>query len=198
MKVFLIRHGETATSGRSYAGRSDVPLTERGREQAIAIAESLAQEGVTEILTSPLTRAMDTAAPLARRLGLVPRVTPALLEIDFGEYEGADKAALGLSLRKRHAREPIPGGESLADVWRRAGEVIEYLPDRPGVACAVVGHFWINRLLWGRLQGLGFDAACAAREYRPVTGSCTVIELGCANGAGPVEGRPGRSTGRSA
>lgn len=175
MHVFLIRHGETATSGRTYAGRRDVPLTPRGRDEARQIADRLEGEPVTHILTSPLSRAIDTAEPLARRLGLTPVVIPALSEIDFGIYEGREKGALGPSLRKTHAHRPIPGGEALADVWRRAGEVISLLPAGPASACAIVGHFWINRLLWGRLQGLSFEAACAGRDYRPRTGSCVVL-----------------------
>lgn len=177
MRVFLIRHGETVTSGRTYAGRIDVPLTDHGRQQARDLATSLSDEPLTYILSSPLSRAMDTARPLALAHGLDPVQEPALMEIDFGHYEGREKDALGLSLRKSHARTPLPGGESLCDVWHRAGVVLSRLRARPDATCAVVGHFWINRLIWGRAQGLGFDAACRARDYRPATGSCVPITL---------------------
>lgn len=177
MFVFLIRHGETITSGKSYAGRSDVPLTEHGRTQARALAEAMAAERLTHILCSPLSRALDTADPLAQRLGLKPLVTPALAEIDFGHLEGCSKGVLGRSLRKAHAHLPIPGGEALVDVWHRAGEVIGHLPRDPASRCAIVGHFWINRLVWGRLQGLSFEAACASRAYRPATGSCLALDV---------------------
>ena len=110
MKVILIRHGDTTTSGKSYAGRSDVALTPRGHEQAHHIAECLATVPVTHILTGLLLRAIHTAKSLAHHLGLSPRVTPALAEIDFGILEGQEKGALGLSLRKSHAHTPIPGG----------------------------------------------------------------------------------------
>ena len=176
MNVILIRHGETSTSGRRVAGRSDVPLTPHGQEQAAHIAAGLASEPVTHILVSPLSRAIETARPLARLHGLDPLVTPALTEIDFGVLEGQEKRSTGLSLRKAHARVPIPGGEALADVWDRAGAVIELIPATPDTLCAVVGHFWINRLIWGRLRGLSFDAACASREYRPETGSCVTLD----------------------
>ncbi|MGB0912157.1 MAG: histidine phosphatase family protein [Phaeobacter italicus] len=175
MKLYLIRHGETVTSGRTYAGRSDVPLTDHGRAQARDIAGRLASEPVSFILTSPLSRAVATAEPLARRLGLKPVATAALMEIDFGDYEGRDKSILGLNLRKSHADIPVPGGESLRDVWARAGEMARLLLDRRDAVGAVVGHFWINRLLWGRLNGLSFDAACKNRDYRPRTGSCVAL-----------------------
>ncbi|WP_050532722.1 histidine phosphatase family protein [Pseudaestuariivita atlantica] len=172
MTVYLIRHGETITSGRTYAGRSDVPLTDHGRAQAHEIADKLSTQPVSFILTSPLSRAVETAAPLACRHGLTPVATAALMEIDFGDYEGRDKSTLGLNLRKTHAETPIPGGEALRDVWNRAGEVARLLVARREEAGAVVGHFWINRLLWGRMNGLSFDAACKSRDYRPRTGSC--------------------------
>lgn len=176
MKVILIRHGETTTSAKIYAGRSDVSLTLHGHEQAAQIADALALEPLTHILVSPLSRAINTAEPLACHHGLVPRVTPALAEIDFGVLEGHEKGTLGLNLRKSHAHEPIPGGEALADVWDRAGDVFDQIPKSPGTLCAVVGHFWINRLIWGRLQGLSFSAACASRVYRPATGSWVAID----------------------
>ena len=177
MKVLLIRHGETTTSGRSYAGRSEVPLTPRGHAQAARLAEDLSETPVTHVLVSPLSRAIDTASPLARRHGLVPCVTPALSEIDFGVLEGREKEALGPNLRKAYAFTPIPGGEALADVWARAGEVIDLVPANPDAVCAIVGHFWINRLLWGRLNGLCFEASCANRDYRPATGSWVMLDV---------------------
>ena len=177
MKLYMIRHGETVTSGRTYAGRIDVPLTDHGHAQARKIAQVLASQPVSFILTSPLSRAIETAGPLARRLGRTPVATPALMEVDFGDYEGCDKSTLGLNLRKSHADIPVPGGESLRDVWARAGEVAQLLVDRREDVGALVGHFWINRLVWGRLNGLSFDAACKNRDYRPRTGSCVALSL---------------------
>lgn len=177
MNLFLIRHGETVTSGRTYAGRSDVPLTPLGHQQAGDLAERLASQQVSFILTSPLMRAVETAQPLARQFDLTPVETPALMEIDFGDYEGQDKSSLGLSLRKNHAETPVPGGESLRDVWDRAAEVARLLAGRREPVGAVVGHFWINRLLWGVLGGLSFEAACRNRDYRPRTGSCMALTL---------------------
>ncbi|MFK7944204.1 MAG: histidine phosphatase family protein [Paracoccaceae bacterium] len=177
MKLFLIRHGETVTSGRTYAGRSDVPLTAHGHQQAGEIADRLASEQVSFILTSPLMRAVATARPLARQLCLTPIETASLMEIDFGDYEGREKSSLGLSLRKCHAETPVPGGESLRDVWDRAAEVARLLSGLRETVGAIVGHFWINRLLWGVLRGLSFEAACQSRDYRPCTGSCVVLQL---------------------
>lgn len=174
MSLILIRHGETVSSRKTYAGRSDVALNDQGRSQAQAIVQDLENQPIRLILCSPLSRAIETARPLARAHNLQPVVEPLLMEFDFGDYEGCSKQALGLSLRKAHAHVAVPGGESLMDVWIRAGRVHEHLtsngPDTLG-AIAVVGHFWINRMVWGRITGLDFESTCRSRDYRPLTGS---------------------------
>lgn len=181
MLIHLVRHGQTVTSGISYAGRSDVALTPEGARQAERIADALAHRPIGLILTSPLSRAKATAAPLAARLGLEPVVVPELQEIDFGAFEGRAKTAQGLTLRKTHARTPIPGGESLMDVWARAGRVLERVDTT--TEAAIFGHFWINRMIFGRVMALNFDAACASRDHRPETGAFATISFaaaGCA------------------
>ncbi|MDU8943185.1 histidine phosphatase family protein [Ovoidimarina sediminis] len=186
MILHVIRHGETETSGKTYAGRSDVPLNDRGRAEAQEIARRLGDQPITLILTSPLARAVETAAPLASIRGVVPVEEPALMEIDFGIYEGCPKAETGLRLRKTHAVDPVPGGEALRDVWGRAGQVLHKVGRTgvaPGAHIALVGHFWINRLIHGRATGMTFDAACRARAYRPRTGSVETVAFGVADDA---------------
>lgn len=181
MKLHLIRHGETATSGKTYAGRKDVPLSDRGHRQAQRIARELCGEPIGMILSSPLSCAIDTARPLAARLGLDCIETPMLTEIDFGVYEGRSKHALGLKLRKSHAVAPIPGGESLIDVWIRAGNVLECLRTchlSRSSDIALFGHFWINRMLHAQARGMDFDEACRSRVYRPETGSVLTLRFG--------------------
>ncbi len=178
MTLFLIRHGETVSSRKSYAGRSDVALNSHGRSQAHIIVQHLANQPISLILCSPLSRAVDTARPLALVRELNPVLEPLLMEFDFGDYEGRSKQTLGLTLRKTHAYAPVPNGESLMDVWNRAGKVIDRLSmhgtDSHG-AIAVVGHFWINRMIWGQINGLDFEAACRSRFYRPETGSILTL-----------------------
>lgn len=180
MRLWLIRHGATATSGLTYAGRSDVALSDAGRAEAQRLAAALSSRPIALILTSPLSRAAETARPLAEALGLAPVAEPALAEFDFGLFEGRAKAELGLNLRKSHARTPVPGGESLWDVWARAGRVVRRIRQAgvpAGVEIAVVGHFWTNRLVLGRCTGLSFDEACRSRAYRPETGSVVRLDL---------------------
>ena len=179
MKLHLVRHGTTSSGGRTYAGRSDVPLSEDGIRMSRQLVDGLGKAPIGAILSSPLRRAMDTAAPLARFRGLEVQTNPLLLEIDFGKLEGKPKADLGLVLRKTHARAPIPGGEALIDVWNRAERFLADLTehhDADAAEVVIVGHFWINRMLYGLINAMDFETTCRSRSYRPETGSVATLE----------------------
>ena len=147
---------------------------------ASRLAKTLSERPIARIMSSPLARAIDTAGPLARNLGLDIKTDLNLLEFDFGSYEGQSKKALGLKLRQSHAATPVPGGEALIDVWDRAGQFLNDLLSRHHPVddeIAVVGHYWINRMIFGRIAGLDFETACRTRTYRPATGSSVVLAL---------------------
>jgi glucosyl-3-phosphoglycerate phosphatase len=101
--MILLRHGQSEfnlhfTATRRDPGIPDPPLTELGRQQAEAAAEALAGERITRILCSPYTRALQTAAPLARRLGLPVTITPTVRErYAFTCDIGSPRTALGLA-----------------------------------------------------------------------------------------------------
>ncbi len=141
---------------------------------AQAIMRQLAQHPIDRIYSSPLSRAVNTARPLADRRELGIEQDPRLLEFDFGIYEGRAKKELGLKLRKAHAHTPIPGGEALIDVWKRAGDFLTSLKPICGDT-AVIGHYWLNRMIFGRISGMDFETACRTRTYRPQTGSVIAL-----------------------
>src|SRR3954462_423027 len=91
--LLIVRHGESAPARLDAPaplvdGHSDPALAPEGREQAQRLAERLALEQIDAIYVTPLRRTAQTAAPLAERLGLEPRVEPDLREIHLGEWEG--------------------------------------------------------------------------------------------------------------
>jgi len=111
MSIFLARHGETEWNrvGR-WQGKTDIPLSEVGRAQARTLAERVRDRGVTEILTSDLSRARETAEIVATVLGVTRlSVDPRLRERGFGCFEG---------LTREECEERHP------DAWTR------YLADR--------------------------------------------------------------------
>lgn len=179
MRLYLIRHGETEGNRQCYIGRQDLPLNEEGRRQAAALASALSEEEISAIYASPLQRARDTAAPLALQHTLNVEVRPALLEIDYGDLQGLVKGAHAFSLRREYLHTPMPGGESVADVWRRVEPFAAELKSElvRGNAPAVVGHYWSNRVLLDVLAGTALEEVTRRHEYKPGNGSALAIDF---------------------
>jgi probable phosphoglycerate mutase len=126
--VTLVRHGQTERSERmAYSGRLDVALTDRGREQAREAAAALAGAGVDAVVTSPLVRARDTAQAIADATGAPLAVDERLTEIDYGTFEGLDRAGARAQLgqvfedwREDPFGAPVPGMEPLPAALERA------------------------------------------------------------------------------
>jgi ribonuclease H / adenosylcobalamin/alpha-ribazole phosphatase len=144
----LLRHGQTAMSvQKRYAGRSDVPLTQAGVQQAVAAAKRLASAGLEVIVTSPLQRAVATAAEVAA-VTAAPVVTDeGFRETDFGAWEGLTFA----EVRQRWPDEmtawladpavPPPGGESLIEVSTRVTSALHrVLAGRQRQRMLIVSH----------------------------------------------------------
>jgi len=144
----LLRHGQTPMSvQKRYAGRSDVPLTQIGVQQAAAAAKRLASAGLDVIVTSPLRRAAATAAEVAAVTGVRVVTDEGFRETDFGAWEGLTFA----EVRQRWPAElaawladpevPPPGGESLAGVSTRVTAALQHvLADRQHQRVLVVSH----------------------------------------------------------
>lgn len=122
---FLIRHAQRDTADDLLPGRaSGVRLTEKGRAQAERIAAILAERRIERIFSSPLERAMETAAPLARCTGLQVEVAPGLNEMDFGEWTGRTLQELApdsvwRAFHRFRSGTRIPGGELATEVQQR-------------------------------------------------------------------------------
>jgi broad specificity phosphatase PhoE len=100
--VFLVRHGQTDWVAKGIPGRlPDVPLNPDRREQAARLAARMGYLPLRPIYSIPLERTRETAAPLARALGLDVRTLPAAVELDFGEWVGQPIPALADDIRWR-------------------------------------------------------------------------------------------------
>jgi broad specificity phosphatase PhoE len=157
--IFLFRHGETDMTHGRYCGSSDPPLNERGREQAERICDLLRSETIAAIYASPLRRALETAEPSARALGLEIIPVSALREADFGAWEGMTfDEVRRLYPAQWSAREADPysvappGGESYRDLLARIEPAFEDLLGSHGDATiAVFAHRSVNRLFMTRV-----------------------------------------------
>jgi ribonuclease H / adenosylcobalamin/alpha-ribazole phosphatase len=140
VRAFLLRHGETLLSPeRRFSGRGDPELTEKGQAQARAAAGRFAGRDITAIVSSPLRRAVQTAAAVAEAVGGVVVTDDDLAETDFGDWEGHTWAeiqqgwpdTLGRWLADPSAAPP--GGESFTAVFARVARA------RERVSAAYVG-----------------------------------------------------------
>ena len=151
--VYLARHGETAWSiSGQHTGRTDLPLTGRGEENARKLGERLRGLTFTKVLTSPLQRASRTCELAG--FGARAEIDRDLLEWDYGQYEGKRTAEI-------HAERPgwqlfrdgCPGGETPAQVGARADRVVNRIRAAGGdVLVFSSGH--ILRVLAARWLGL--------------------------------------------
>ena len=135
----LVRHGETEWNlTHRYQGTTDIPLNETGREQAQRVAEALGQERWDAIVSSPLSRAMETARAIAATTGI------ATIEQDRALQERAYGEAEGLTLAEREKTWPggeWPGLEPWDDVATRTMTAIERIANHhAGKRVLVVCH----------------------------------------------------------
>ena len=162
-EIIIIRHGETEwnKTGR-FQGHSDVPLSAEGRAQAAMLGENLAVDHVDAIYASDLTRAMETAAPLAQRFGLEVISDPQLRELNFGAWEGRnfnDVNAENPNAMKNFYTDPeqadIPESEPFPEFQRRiAGRVREIVAQERGKRIVIVSHGASIRILLADLLSM--------------------------------------------
>jgi broad specificity phosphatase PhoE len=146
--TLLLRHGQTPMSvQKRYAGRSDVPLTDVGVQQAAAAAKRLASAGLDVIVTSPLLRTVRTAQEVAAVTGAPVVTDEGFRETDFGDWEGLTFA----EVRDRWPDEVTawladpdvapPGGESFTEVNARVTAALHRVLDaRAGQTVLIVSH----------------------------------------------------------
>lgn len=162
--LFLLRHAAHARVASTLCGRmAGVVLGEEGRRQAAALAERLSGEGIEAVYSSPMVRALETAGPVAARLGLVPCTEAALTEIDFGDWTGRDFASLEgdpawQRWNEARATARPPGGESMSEAQARAMAGIARLCDaHPAGRVAAVSHCDVIKAVLATILGLTPD-----------------------------------------
>jgi alpha-ribazole phosphatase/probable phosphoglycerate mutase len=176
-RLILVRHCEPKEDARGLCyGRLDIGLSAAGHEHAARVAARLLEHAYDAVYTSPRSRALDTAAPIAARRALEPVVEDDLREIDFGEFEGRsyDEIAeaepdLYRTWMETPTRVRFPGGESFADVKRRALLAYERIRGRHESA-VVVTHGGVVRAGVAAWLGMPDEAIFRlAQEYGGVT-----------------------------
>ncbi|TYK48073.1 histidine phosphatase family protein [Actinomadura decatromicini] len=184
-ELILLRHGETEWSrARRHTGRTDLPLTERGEEQARALRGALRGRRIVRTVASPAERALRTAELAGLR---VDDVDPDLWEWDYGGYEGVTTPEIQEERPDWYLWDDgvIPGdaahpGETVEEIGARADAVLARV--RPLLAdgdVALVAHGHVLRVLTARRLGLA-----------PAQGRLFALETGTVSALGAEHGRP--------
>lgn len=159
MRVYIVRHGRTALNAAgSLRGRIDAPLDDVGRLEASRLGTLFASVPLAEVVSSPLRRALDTAAAIARPHDLAVAVDPGFIDRDYGPWAGGPEAAV----EARYGRvdsAPASEIEPRAALTRRARLALETAVERakPG-PLVVVAHDAVNRALIHALCAAGLPS----------------------------------------
>ncbi len=145
-EIYFVRHGQTAqNAAKRFQGHSDTDLDETGRSQARRVAARLAHENPAAIYSSDLTRAVQTAEPIAKALQLTVKPREDLREINVGDATGMSKAELQEHLPAMFAEGwhhvKFPNGESYDDTAQRvSGATRKIAAAHPGQKVIIVTH----------------------------------------------------------
>lgn len=170
--VVLARHGQTEWNavGRRQ-GQLDSPLTALGRAQAEATADAVAVLPIDGVYSSPLGRALATAAAAGRRLGQPVTVLPELAEVHHGEMAGLTRQQIDarfpgtMTARAQDLyRWTFPGGESYADAAQRAEAALSAVAASGSRNPLIVSHEMIGRMLARTLLGAAAETALTWRQ----------------------------------
>ena len=165
--LLLIRHGESAANGKGcFAGQLDIPLSERGHEQAMRTANYIAKTyHVDKIYSSDLSRAYDTAQPIAKAFGLEIQTDKELREIHSGDWQGLsfdelqEKYADGYGVWLKDIGNAVcPNGETVKELFERIWTTVKKIADEnDGKTVVITTHATPIRAMVCRLQGLAVE-----------------------------------------
>ena len=157
-RVYLIRHGATVlTAEDRFAGETDVPLSDLGRDQLQKLARRLAGEPIAAFYASPLGRTMETGRILAAPHGKPVTPVDGLREISHGRWEGKRRAEVEKEFPEEYARweqdpysfAPTGGETGLAVTARALPALLDIVSTNPGAQVLVASHKATIRLLIG-------------------------------------------------
>ncbi len=191
--VLLVRHGRTPTTGQVLPGRArGLHLSDEGKAQAERAAQRIAaltrpkSKGVTAVYSSPMERARETAAPLAKLLGLKVQQHKGLIEADFGAWTGRNLSELGklpewTQVQRYPSGFRFPDGESFSEMQTRmTGAIAELVKKHPGEIIMCASHADTIKAAVAAAMGSHLDLF-----QRIVIGPCSITAITYAH-SGPI------------
>lgn len=179
--ILMIRHTTTDYVNTKLAGRIDSPLNEIGRQRAQQLAVALSEQPIAAVYSSPLMRTVETAEPMADRLHLNMKLEPAMIQVDYGDWEEKPFWELEQDPAwRKFVTSPegqIPGGENVTKVIDRVAGALVSISDRHenDEMVAVVTHGSIIRFAVGYFLGMPAGNSNRLKVY---PGSVTVLRMG--------------------
>ncbi len=178
-KILLVRHGTTEyNEADRLQGRIDNPLSGKGRGEVERLAARLRNEPFDAVFSSPLKRALETAAIINRGHGRPLTVISEFSEIDLGDWEGLIYSKVREQFAEIHQRWisdadfPVPGGESFSAVCARTLTGLQRILQEDRQNILITGHASVNRAILGNLLQL---EPAQARLFR--TGNAALSSL---------------------
>lgn len=151
--IYVVRHGETEWNAlNKVLGRTDIPLNSNGADQARKVAGMLRDQEIDVFLSSPLSRARQTADIIAGETGLKYRIDDRLIEQDFGTFEGINRFAAEYQNAKREYFARYPGGESFFDM---AARIFPLIRELEGKNALLVTHGGVCRIIRSYFEDMG-------------------------------------------
>ena len=190
--VLLVRHGENewVSSGRLAGRTPNVHLNEKGQAQAQALAGMLAKQPIRAVYSSPLVRCVETAEPLAALLGLPICEDAGLIEVDYGEWMGAELKELNKlpewsKVQHYPSSFRFPGGETLRELQQRVVDTVERLAAaHPNQTIVLFSHGDVIRTLLAHFAGTPLDlfqrlhsSTASLRTLATVDGRPALVQL---------------------
>ena len=168
--IYVTRHGETEWNAvNKVLGRTDIPLNSNGVKQAQELACLLKDKKIDVFLSSPLSRARQTADIISNEIGVGYRIDDRLIEQDFGTFEGIDRFSAEYQAAKREYFARYPGGESFFDM---AARIFPLIKELEGKNALLVTHGGVCRVIRSYFEDMGNEqfvqfsqGNCEIREY---------------------------------
>lgn len=172
--IYFVRHGQSEWNlANKICGATDIPLTEKGHQQAVETGRKILEQGIKAdiILYSPLMRAKDTALHISEITGIPAAEEPALLEQNFGKYEGTPRHSEEFEAAKKEFINRYDGGESMFQMAQRIYNLLDRLKQDERTVI-LVAHNGICRVIKSYFEDMTND------EYaRFGVDNCTVTEF---------------------
>ncbi|MBQ7902579.1 MAG: histidine phosphatase family protein [Oscillospiraceae bacterium] len=176
MKLYVARHGQTQMNAdNQVCGRTDIPLTALGLQQAQQLADNARGKEIDIIIVSPMIRARQTAQAVADRYNLPVIIDDRLIEQNFGIYEGVDRKDPRFLAGKRQLAARHPGGESMFQVAQRVYNLLDEVKEKyPDKNVLLVCHGGMCRIIRTYFEDLDTETFAG---YSPDNASLAEYEI---------------------